>query len=178
MGRMPCVELLEETEPSGWFGRAGDGYGSRQLKRFMGGLLILKPDSTPARRFQLFFLSMDGELRQLSEGLEEVVEIDRIYQNEITLLTTGPGDPAGREYHKIVVGASVTQEYPDDNDEQYPDDTPFRNPNIPGNSDGPLMKKSLTNINMGDPERQPCKYFEVIRENIQLILRGLVYGGA
>ena len=58
---MPCMELLEETEPAGWFGKStGFGYGSRQLKPFMGGLLLLKPDSTPARRFQVFKLTMDG----------------------------------------------------------------------------------------------------------------------
>ena len=31
-GKMPCVELLEETEPAGWFGKStGFGYGSSRF---------------------------------------------------------------------------------------------------------------------------------------------------
>ena len=161
-GKMPCVELLEETEPSGWFGKStGVGYGSRQLTPFMGGLLILKPDSTPARRFQVFKLTMDGELNQLSEGMKEVVRISVTSPTKIHVVTTGPGDPASRDWYEIDVGASV-QDNPDKNDEQYPEDMTLRNSNLLRNSDGFLMKKSLTNIGMGDSERKPCKYFEVI----------------
>ena len=166
---MPCVELLEETEPAGWFGKStGFGYGSRQLKPFMGGLLLLKPDSTPARRFQVFKLDMDGKLKQLSEGLEEVV---RIYYASpttgIIVQTTRAGDPASRDVYQIDLGASV-QEYPYENDEQYPEDLPFRNSNFPGN----VVKKSLTNIEMDDPEWNPCQYSEVFIANTQLIARG------
>ena len=68
------MELLDETEPCGWFGvAAGNHYGSRQLTPFKDGLFLLKPDSTPARRFQIFKLAMDGKLTQFSKGLTEVV---------------------------------------------------------------------------------------------------------
>ena len=73
-GSCKCVELLDETEPCGWFGvAAGNHYGSRQLTPFKDGLFLLKPDSTPARRFQIFKLAMDGKLTQFSKGLTEVV---------------------------------------------------------------------------------------------------------
>ena len=156
-GKMPCVELLEETEPAGWFGKAtGFGYGCRQLKPFMGGLLLLKPDSTPARRFQVFKLAMDGKLEQLSEGPEEVV---RIYYASpttgIIVQTTRAGDPASRDVFQIDLGTS------DENDEQYPEDLP--NSDFPGN----VVKKSLTNIEMDYPGWKPCQYAEVFSANTQ-----------
>ena len=148
---MPCMELLEETEPAGWFGKStGFRYGSRQLKPFMDGLLLLKPDSTPARRFQVFKLAMDGNLNQLSEGLDEVV---RIYHASPTtgkiVQTTRAGDPAGRDVFNIDLAAPV-QDYDNENDEK---DLPFRN----------IMKKSLTNIELSERNLNPCQYAEVFR---------------
>ena len=171
---MPCKELLDETEPAGWFGMAvGERYGSRQLTRFMDGLLILKPDSTPARRFQVFKLAMDGKLKQLTKGLKEVVRIETIYDTQIVVMTTGPDDPASRTVGSIDIGTSV-EEYSYMDDEQYQDGMRLRNSDFPRNSDNPLMKQSLTNMDMGDPKRQPCQYSEVSCPNIQVTAKARV----
>ena len=172
---MPCKELLDETEPAGWFGMAvGDRYGSRQLTPFLDGLLILKPDSTPARRFQVFKLAMDGKLKQLTEGLKEVVRIETIYDDtKIVVMTTGPDDPASRTVGTIDMGSYV-EEYSYMDDEQYQNSMRMRNSDFLRNSDNPVMKQSLRNMDTGAPGRQPCQYSEVICANIQVTAKARV----
>ena len=124
----------------------------------MDGLLLLKPDSTPARRFQVFKLEMDGKLQQLSEGMEEVVQIYFASPTTgIIVQTTRAGHPATRDVYQME--ASPIPEYPDEFYEQYQEDLP--NSNFPGN----VMKKSLTNVTMEDPEWNPCQYAEVFNKN-------------
>ena len=141
---MPCVKILDEIESWGWFGMAsGDDYGSRQLTPFMDGLLLRKADSTPARRYQLFKLSMDGKLDQLTEGPEEVVRIIKVQQTKIYLSTTGPNNPGARHVKQIDMAHSA-QNYNSLN----PDNDLQRNSEFSGNSEIPLNQR-------------PCQWSEV-----------------
>ena len=71
---MECEELIEEKEENGWLG--GFSYGAPGFI-FMesGQILFRKPDDSPARKFQIFLVEREGELKQITKGEEEVATI-------------------------------------------------------------------------------------------------------
>ena len=71
---MECEELIDEKEENGWLG--GFSYGAPGFI-FMesGQILFIKPDNSPARKFQIFLVKREGELKQITKGEEEVATI-------------------------------------------------------------------------------------------------------
>ena len=74
---MECKELIDVKEESGWISDETFFTYGRPGFMFMesGQILFRKPDNSPARKFQIFFVAREGALKQITKGADEVVGI-------------------------------------------------------------------------------------------------------